>query len=170
MARAVMLLETTKFMIDHVARLSGYDSAPAFAATFRRKYSLTPSECRRAKRGPARAGGATGAFSKSDSPTRPGVGGGIDAVHGQMTHEAQMRIEDRNVLENFGPGRGAGIAEIAEETFNPQRLRDNYWHKRHEALGAWIAEQERLRSQTRAEDERLRAENPDDPLILFRRR
>lgn len=166
------LLETTKFMIEHVARLSGYDSAPAFAGAFRRKYTLTPSEYRRGKKGPARAGGATGAFAKGKTSTRSGVGGGADAVDKQMLHEAQERIEDRNLLEHFNPTRGASISEITDEMFRPNRLRDKpaYWHERHQALADWIDEQERRAAHSRAEDERLQAENPDDPFILFRRR
>jgi hypothetical protein len=45
-----------------------------------------------------------------------------------------------------------------------------YWYERHEALADWIDEQEHLAARSRAEDERLLAEHPDDPLILFRRR
>jgi AraC-like DNA-binding protein len=142
--RAVELLASTRFKIDHVARLSGHNSAPAFAAMFRQVSHLSPSEYRRAKKGPARAGGATGAFASKTSPRRPGLSGGWDAIDQQMNDEALARIEDRNLLDHFDPLRSTTIEEIAQEAMRPRRLREepDHWHERHRRLAEWVQENE----------------------------
>lgn len=166
--RAAELLATTKLKIEQVARLSGYESAPAFAAMFRQIHRLTPSEYRRAKKGPARAGGATGAFAKKQPSSRPRGGGGWDAIDQQERAEALARIEDRNWFEHFDPFLPVSVAEIAWEMTNPRRLRDepDHWHERHQRVADWIDENERRVAESLAEDERLLAE---DPMAVWRK-
>jgi AraC-like DNA-binding protein len=139
-ARAKQLLETTRYPIDDVARLSGYSSRSAFARAFGQAAGLKPSEYRRAKKGPARAGGATGAFAKRKRPVRPGMTAGFDAVMAQQTHEAQERVADRHELERGYPG--ASIAEIAAEVTSPRRMREDpaYWREGRREFERWVEE------------------------------
>lgn len=153
--RAKALLEAEKYPIDDIARLAGYSSRSAFARTVKQATSLTPSEYRRAKKGPARAGGATGAFAKKKRPTRPGIASGFDAVMGQLTREAQERIDDRHELERGGVGMSS-VEEIAEEVVSPRRMREQpaYWRVRRRVFEEWVEENNR-----RPVD---RDEDPDD--------
>jgi len=143
--RAKALLEAERYPIDDIARLAGYSSRSAFARAVKQATTLTPSEYRRAKKGPARAGGATGAFAKKKRPTRPGIASGFDAVIGQQTREAQERIADRHELEGGDPDTSS-IAEIAEEVVLPRRMREQptYWRERRKAFEDWVEENDRV--------------------------
>lgn len=140
LAHAKQLLQSTRYPIDDVARLSGYRSRSAFARAFAQATGLKPSEYRRAKKGPARAGGATGAFARGKRPVRPGMAAGSEAVMAQETHEAHHRVADRHELERGFPG--ASIAEIAEEVVSPRRMREDpaYWRERRREFDRWVEE------------------------------
>jgi len=146
-ALAADLLAGTNYKIDDIARLSGYSSASAFAKVFREEYKISPSEYRRAKKGPARAGGPTGAFARNALAWRPGIETGAYAVCRQRMDEARARIEDRSWLESFGQNlEWAG--ELFAEMKSPRHLRDDpeHWHERHQALADWIDANERRRT------------------------
>jgi AraC-like DNA-binding protein len=65
MGSARRLLESTTHLIDDVARMSGYDSAPSFARAFRAQHNgLAPAQWRVANGGKRRACGPTGAARK----------------------------------------------------------------------------------------------------------
>lgn len=155
LAQAQELLSTKTYPIDQVARLSGYSSRSAFARAFRTRFGATPSEYRRGKKGPARAGGVTGAFArKRKRPYRPGMEEGSSAVQRQAIAEARQRLADRRALERFERiGVGFSVAEIAAEMTCPRRLREDpaYWRKRRRLFERW-------RVENPADDERIAAE------------
>ncbi len=120
------------YPIEHVARLSGYDSRSSFARAFQQAVDAKPSEYRRGKKGPARAGGATGAYAKRQRrPSyRPGVNEGLGAIWKQEFAEAEARLADRRALEQFERiDVKFSFIETVEEMRRPRRLRDDpaYW-------------------------------------------
>ena len=145
----------------------GYASASAFAKVFREEYKSSPSEYRRGKKGPARAGGATGAFARSESTWRPGIDSGWWAIWQQKMDEARVRIEDRNWLERFGDNRSA-FAGLQEEVKNPRHLRHDpqHWHERHQALAKWIGANEPLPAEQRPFGA-ARPSGTEHPLAVF---
>jgi AraC-like DNA-binding protein len=153
--RALTLLEDTKYLIDDVARLSGYRSRSAFARAVEDATTLTPSEYRRAKKGPARAGGATGAFAKQKKPKRPGKAAGLDAVMDQQRKEAEQRVSTRNFLERFDDR--FSIEEVVEEIYSPRRLRDEpqHWKERRRAFDAWVEENDSPAASNESDDPEL---------------
>jgi AraC-like DNA-binding protein len=130
-ARAAELLERTAFKIDYVARLSGYSSTAAFGTVFRERYKSTPSQYRRGKKGPARAGGVTGAFARRARGSSP-TADGWWAVWSRERDEARERIDDRRhllALEPLGNGLLDHWDEIERECEHPRHLREEatYW-------------------------------------------
>jgi AraC-like DNA-binding protein len=152
--RARGLLRTTKHEIWAVARMCGYDSAPAFAKAFRASTELAPHEFRRGTGGPARAGGPTGAFYRpaararalrvgEEPPTRSSApSASEETVVLVEISEATERISDRRRLGVRDPLGGSSIAELAEERHNPKYLRDRaaFWRARRADYDAWIEE------------------------------
>jgi AraC-like DNA-binding protein len=156
---ARQLLRTTKYEIWAVARMCGYDSAPAFAAAFKRQAqdNMAPHQFRRAFGGPARAGGPTGAFYRPAKRARAlregempppatrsrGRSASEDAVLETKMREASERLDDRSLLEFGRPRRGVSIAELSSEIEDPVYLRNraDHWRARKRAFDQWIAEQ-----------------------------
>lgn len=130
--RAAELLESTAFKIDYVARLAGYSSTSAFGQRFRKRYSSTPSEYRRGKKGPARAGGVTGAFARGSRRPSSGADGWF-AIHSLEQHEARERVNDRRQLrgdDRLEPTLHTLFGrEVEEERDHPRWLREDaaYW-------------------------------------------
>jgi AraC-like DNA-binding protein len=131
MERAAELLAGTVFLISKVARLAGYESAPAFAAAFKRYYGASPVEWRIERGGPRRAGGPTGAFYKPAeqararrrgrrSPSRrTALTGGDDAVLLAKIDEARARLVARE--DDAGQPPAFSLDELAAETFRTKR-------------------------------------------------
>jgi hypothetical protein len=125
--------------------LSGYDSLSSFARAFQQAVGAKPSEYRRGKKGPARAGGATGAYAKRQRrPSyRPGVNEGLGAIWKQEFAEAEARLADRRALEQFERiDVKFSFIETVEEMRRPRRLRDDpaYWRERRRLFEKWRAE------------------------------
>ncbi len=139
--RGAQLLVTTNYLIADVARLAGYESASAFAKVFREERALSPAQWRRAHKGPGRAGGATGAFARTESPKRPGIHGGWEAVVGVRMDEAFARIGDRRRMAIAAGGRlGTSIAALTDEMEKPRRLRDEraVWQGWTRRFAEWV--------------------------------
>lgn len=168
LSRASELLRHSTFEVAVVARLSGYRSAPALAAAFRRQHGLTPAEWRRQHGGPARAGGATGASYRAAERARAlregtnppprfrGPGAGDHAIEQCEIDEAHERIKDRRIL-CCEWGGGVSIQELAEEVTHPRHLRDmslSFWRERAEEFDQWVQDSE----------SRLHANRDDSPL------
>jgi len=127
MEQAAELLVGSTFLISKVARLAGYESAPAFAAAFKRYYGVPPVEWRVSCGGPRRAGGPTGAFYKPAerararrrgrrSPyRRTALTAGDDAVLLAKIDEARARLAARE--NGAGRPRAFSLGELAAETF-----------------------------------------------------
>jgi hypothetical protein len=134
---------------------------------FMETYRLTPSEYRRAKNGPARAGGATGAFARKKSTVRPGIASGWDAVTQQAMDEAAARIEDRHLMEFFNPLLRITIEQWARELDRPRRLRDerDRWRGWRKRFDEWVQENENRPREARGSDDSA----GDDPHATFPR-
>ena len=149
--RAEQLLKKTPYRIAEVARLSGYQSAPAFAKVFRERFRLSPSQFRRGAGGRARAGGPTGAAFRArrraagesiTSRTGRGMTPGEKAIHEQMLAEAEERISDMNVLE----GRASVKHDDEEIQWRmAERMRDrpDYWRQMRREFEAWVEANDR---------------------------
>jgi AraC-like DNA-binding protein len=171
MARAERLLDETTYEIWAVARLCGYESAPAFASAFAKCHAgCSPARWRVGRGGPARAGGPTGAFYKPASRARALKAGeapppsrrssmspGEHAIQACELDEAHARINDWRIL-HCEWGGGVSIQELAEESMNPRHLTDwpaSYWRERAEEFAEWVEENE--------ERHRLRREKHGEP-------
>ena len=173
MDRAAELLDTasSSWLIEDIATLCGYRSAPAFAKAFRSRFGLTPHEFRRGKGGPARGGGPTGAFahgsraaaaagavvsdpladvylppycSDGASMGRP-MRAGERAIINEEIRNAQLRLDEQRLLEGAASPRGEeGLAAIADEYQHPTRMRHNaaYWCRKRREFEAWVAANE----------------------------
>lgn len=167
MQRATELLSNapSSYLIDDIAALCGYVSAPAFAKAFRNYSGLTPHEYRRGKGGPTRGGGPTGAFQHGarggaervdDTGWEPYAMGiatgralraGERAVMNEEIRNAELRLADQRVLTGGALGRhGDGwFAAVADEWQHPTRMRLNaaYWRQRRREFEAWVAANDR---------------------------
>jgi AraC-like DNA-binding protein len=116
------LLAESGLTIVVVARKSGYDSPTSFTAAFKRETGLSPVEWRRGKKGPARAGGPTGAARRPaqrakaleeglepPSMRRP-WGADSDALLQAEIADAETRLREER-------RRGVTFSKLSEEVF-----------------------------------------------------
>jgi AraC-like DNA-binding protein len=149
--RAEQLLKTTPYRVADVARLAGYQSAPAFAKVFRERFRLSPSQFRCGAGGRSRAGGPTGAAFRArrraagegiTSRTGTGLPPGEKAIHDQRLAEAEERISDMDELEDKASVQHDD-EEIQWRMAERMRDRPNYWRQMRREFEAWVEENDR---------------------------
>ena len=163
--RAEVLLKTTTYRIAEVARLSGYESAPAFAKAFRERFRLTPSQFRRGAGGRARAGGPTGASFRAGRRARgehverrqgTGLTPGERAIAEQRLSETAERIGDMDELEGRW-GRRYEEEELEWRSHERTRDRPEFWREKRREFEAWVEENDRPVDRDEPEATDLRA-------------
>lgn len=149
--RAEHLLRTTPHRVAEVARLAGYQSAPAFAKVFRARFRLSPSQFRRGAGGRARAGGPTGAAFRArrraagegvTGRTGTGMTPGQKAIHDQALAEAEERISDMDALQARASVRHDD-EEVQWRMAERMRDRPSYWRQMRREFEAWVEENDR---------------------------
>jgi len=127
METAKGLLAETRLTIAVIARKSGYDSPTSFTAAFKRETGLRPVEWRLGMKGPARAGGPTGAARRpaqrakalEDGVEPPSMSKPWGADGGPLM---DAELADAGTRLRYERRRAVSIEELSEEVFGPRGI------------------------------------------------